>query len=239
MPLPPTNLSPVLLKQLNQFMLDNNFPDLYKNYAWENDTYVNGFPNILKLEVQISNHDVTVGINMQDVRDVAAWGKLRNPKRIDGANPILPPNTLHTPDSSPQTILSHSPEYPLNMMNVTGIGPTYKSKVLRFGFPEEYGAIDTRCVRVFGQGDSNVQQQSWIPVKARNDGYGWYIPQAQLDWLTGYNTWINILRYFSAYLNCKCPHPSSFINNNLRPATGKWYCADVEMALFTYASQFT
>jgi len=33
-----------------------------------------------------------------------------------------------------------------------------------------------------------------------------------------------------------CPHPDAYVECELRSG-GKWYCADVETALFSYATQ--
>jgi hypothetical protein len=119
-----------------------------------------------------------------------------------------------------------------------GIGPTYLTKVLRFGSPIEYGAIDTRCVRVFGEGDPTSQQHRWLRLHVRNYGYGWYIPRTQRDWPTEYGVWVNILRYFSQLLPGDCPHPTAFKESGLR-LRNEWACSDIEMALFAYASRFT
>jgi hypothetical protein len=181
------------------------------------------------------------GISLQDVRDVANWGKLRNPGRIAGNYIVLPRNTLHTNNGGPTEILRLQPISPLCTLeeNITsGIGPTYFSKVLRFGLPQEYGALDSRCVRVFGKGDPHAQRQNWLAIIVRNDGYGWYIPKTQAKWPSAYGIWIDILRFFAEKLPHNCPHPQGFVNSALR-LENKWNCADVEMALFTYASQFT
>ena len=119
-----------------------------------------------------------------------------------------------------------------------GIGPTYLSKVLRFGLPQEYGAIDSRCVRVFGKGDPDSSRHSWLDIRVRNDGYGWYIPRTQSHWPKGYGVWLDILRFFSNRLTRPCLHPQSFVATGLR-CKNMWTCADVEMALFAYASRCT
>jgi hypothetical protein len=118
-----------------------------------------------------------------------------------------------------------------------GLGPTYLSKVLRFAVPEHYGAIDSRCVRVLGQGDPSAVQHDWLELRVRNDGYGWYIPKAQSAWPSDYGLWLAILHYVAFNLKVPCPHPRAFIEKRLR-REGRWACADVEMALFTYATRF-
>lgn len=241
MPFPPRALPEQLILELNNFLNRNDFIDLYRSYSWYSDTYANGFPGILGLEEQLIRSDMDRGISMQDVRDVANWGKLRNPGQIVGNYIVLPRNTLHTNTGSPHKILWHQPISPVCTLeeNITkGIGPTYLSKVLRFGLPHEYGALDSRCVRVFGEGDPHTQKHNWLAIRVRNDGYGWYIPKTQANWPSGYGIWIDILRSFSNKLPDSCPHPHEFVATGLR-FRKKWTCADVEMALFTYASKFT
>jgi len=241
MPFPPRELPGQLILDLDDFLNRNNFVGLYKSYSWDNDTYANGFPGILRLETQLIRSDIDRGISLQDVKDVANWGKLRNPRQIAGNDIVLPRNTLHTNNGNPPEILRLQPMGPVCTLeeNVTkGIGPTYLSKVLRFGLPQEYGALDSRCVRVFGEGDHHTQQHNWLTIRVRNDGYGWYIPKTQAAWPSSYGIWIDILRFFSSKLPDSCPHPQEFVAGGLR-LRNVWTCADVEMALFTYGSQFT
>jgi hypothetical protein len=242
MPFQSQGLGATLTDQLNAFIANNNFPELYLAYAWRNDTYANGFPDIFSLENEISYQDQVTGITIAGVRMVCAWGRLRNPDRVQGPNVVLPANALNSNVGGPQPNLQNNPSAPIvALANLNGIGPTYQSKVLRFGLAQEFGAIDTRCVRVFGQGDPLVQQHAWLQLMARrstqNNGRlgGWYIAETQASWTGEYATWINILRYFANLLPNNCPHPNNFTNAGLR-ANGAWTCADVEMALFTYAS---
>ncbi len=238
MPFPSINLTPAITAQINAFMADVNLPDLYMAYDWQNDKYTAGFPDILDLESQLSANDINAGLTLQDVINVAAWGRLRNPGRIHGPQFILRANTFFTAGGNPQPNLADMPMGPIHALNINGLGPTYKSKILRFALPQEYGAIDTRCVRVFGQGDPANQQHNWIPISARNGGYGWYISEAQTNWPNGYDVWVNILRHIANGSPNNCPHPPDFIATGMRPNNNMWFCADVEMALFTYASQF-
>jgi hypothetical protein len=239
MPFPPRNISENLKLDLTKFLKKNDFVELYKSYKWRNDTLQMGFPGILKLEVRLIKNDLKKGITLQDVKDVAKWGKLRNMARIIGNDIVLPPNTLHGDNGMPSELLRFQSTGPLCILKENiprGIGPTYLTKVIRFGLPQEFGAIDTRCVRIFGRGDHDTQQHNWLAIKVINDGYGWYIPSTQVDWPTGYDTWIDILRFFSHKLLDNCPHPREFVEVGLR-SKGKWTCADIEMALFSFASK--
>ena len=223
-----------LPRQLNAFLLKNDFPRLYKSYAWERDTHSCGFPDIYSLEVQFRNQLQRGGITDNDIRDVAKWGGLSSYDKIKikdtegfGILNIM----LKIPIGEPEhfaTLLDNSTKY---------IGPTYVSKVLRFAMPEQYGAIDTRCVRVFGQGDPFSQQHNWINLKAyENSPKRWNILR-RTNWSAEYGVWIDILRYFAQRLPANCPHPAQFNQRGLR-ANGIWTCADVEMVLFAYATKF-
>jgi len=234
-------LNPVVTQDLDTFLQVQSFPDLYRAYAWRNDRFENAFPDICRLESQLVMMDQKGGITLSAVERVAEWGAMRNQGRIAGAEVVLPPRSLHTPEGVAVADLGNHPLTPVRVLqaNITGgVGPTYLSKVLRFALPQEYGAVDTRCVRVFGRGDSDVRRHDWVELSARNYGDGWSIPTTQSAWPKEYATWVNILRYFAMRLPGDCPHPASFVMAGLRKQ-GVWECADVEMALFSYASQFT
>ena len=239
MPFSPASLSSTLVSQLATFVSQNNFLALYQAYTWRNDTFASGFKDILALELRLTTSDKTNGITLNDVQSVANWGALRNHRRIAGQPTVLPPNSLHAKNGAPLLVLWQTPTLPITQLQhriTRGIGPTYLSKIIRFGLPQEYGAIDTRCVRVFGQGDPSNQRHNWITLKAQNSGSGWFIPTRQTAWPGEYSVWINILRYFASVLPKNCPHPPGFYKARLR-RDGIWECADVEMALFVYASQ--
>jgi len=236
----PRSLRPNLLSELQRFARINVFADLYAAYLWRNDTYAKGFPDILDLELRFAQSERTTGITLSDIKAVAEWGSMRNRGRIAGPEVALPSGSLRTAGGAPLPELGSMPTSPIEILQtrgIHGVGPTYLSKVVRFGLPQKYGALDTRCVRVFGQGDSASQRHQWIDLRTRNDGYGWYIPKLQSAWPDAYADWINILRFFVSVLPKDCPHPPNFVASGLR-SKQTWACADVEMALFSYASRF-
>ena len=236
-PFNPRNLSERVVGSLNDFLNHNDFAELYKSYRWEDDNHKTGFTDIMSLEIQLRHNAKTTGMTCDDIRRVVKWGKLRNPGRVKCIDsPALPVDALYSSDGKPIRALEMNPTSPIEMLDqkTTGLGPTYLSKALRFAMPEQYGAIDTWCVRVFGEGDPENSRHNWLALRTRNDGYGWYISKAQSSWPSEYGTWINILRYFAHRLPANCPHPPAFVEKGLREK-GKWTCADVEMALFTYA----
>ena len=235
--LAPRPLSNNLVIQLNTFLSENNFPCLYKSYAWNRDTYCKGFPDIFNLEVQFHKQLRGGGISSNDIRDVAKWGGFPSYNRIS-IKDIGKLNDLNDILTIGNKIAVGKSEHLAGLLDKSGkyVGPTYVSKVLRFAMPEQYGAIDTRCVRVFGQGDPSSQKHSWINLKVNdNVPRRWHI--LRTNWTTGYGVWIDILRYFAQRLPANCPHPAQFNKLGLR-ANGIWTCADIEIALFAYASKF-
>lgn len=218
------------VEAIRKFVCDNDLPGHYRSYNWGEDQWETGFLDILKLEIQLSNHDHSSGISLDDVKKVASWGKLRNPGRICGTSPVLPQNSFSSPISDRLALLKI-----LNRSIIKGIGPTYFTKILRFAAPAIYGALDTRCIRAFGKGDSISQQHDWLDLTVKNYGYGWFIPEAQKNWPAGYGQWLEILDTFCSILPPDCPHPESFVCHGMRNK-GVWTCADVEMVLFAYAS---
>lgn len=239
----PQGLPTDLCKELDAFILANSMVNLYKSYSWENDTYTNGFPDIRKLELQLQRSEASTGILISDVKNVAKWGAMRSQGRISGTTVVLQKNTLIAVDGDAQPCLEAQPQEPIDTLKlIVGLGPTYQSKVLRFALPEEYGAIDTRIVRVFGQGDSKAHRHNWLSIKAilgthKGKATGWSIPATQKHWPSDFARWINILRYMAKNIQDKCPHPKEFEESKLR-VDGQWTCADVEMALFSYASKY-
>lgn len=234
MPFKHIGLGDELIGKLDSFLETKTFVDLYSSYNWKKDRLDNGFPDIFSLENRLVLSKHATGVDLSEIKCVAKWGG--NHKEIIGPAIVLPKCSLVGDDGTPNPGLESDPLKPLKQFaNVKNIGPTYYSKVLRFALPQEYGAIDTRLVRVFGEGDRAEHQ--WLTLSAKESAKNrWYIPEIQSGWPSEYRKWINILRYFASKLENNCPHPQSFVDAGLRE-TGVWGCADVEMALFSYASQ--
>lgn len=82
MPFPPINLSPSLASSLTSFSKLWDFAELYKGYHWGIDPWENGFPNILRLEADITEAAKNDLIGKEQVLSVVSWGNLRNPARV-------------------------------------------------------------------------------------------------------------------------------------------------------------
>lgn len=165
----PTNLIQDLQSELEDFVRYYDFIELYKKYNWGIDTWQNGFPNILRLEIKITKAAKNNLLKKEDVLFIAEWGNLRNVQRVKCPETIRIFEKEH-PDKKIE-------EDPLGLIRILqwkieGLGPTYLSKVLRFAIPSEFGAVDTRIVRVLGMGDPESKQQNWLSLRVRNDGYG-------------------------------------------------------------------
>ena len=238
----PVGFSDKLKQKLRIFDKQHDLVELYKKYSWGKDTWENGFPCILELEKDMVRSAKNNLVKREDILRVAVWGNLRNRKRIEC--PEIIPLSLYDERVQFNKKIKEDPSVAIrilkdqNKRSLKGLGATYLSKILRFAVPSEFGAIDTRIVRVVGIGNPVSKQQSWLSLKVRNDGYGWYIPSNQPAWPKEYGTWIRILRRFVSLLNDSgrdCPHPEPFYKNNGLRQKGVWVCADVEMALFSYA----
>ena len=159
MPFPPTKLSQDLQSNLEDFVRDYDFITLYKAYNWGMDTWQDGFSNILQLEIKITKTAKNNLLKKQDLLSVAKWGNLRNLQRVKCTEPLI---LRLFENGHPSKKTEEEPSSPIRILqkNIVGFGPTYLSKLLRFAPPSEFGAIDTRIVRVVGMGDPNSKQQN-------------------------------------------------------------------------------
>lgn len=240
MPFLPRNLPLDLQDRLSEFAQAHDFAELYKSYAWEQDTHQEGFPRILALEKSIRENALTNRISVKQIHDIAEWGKLPSINSIECSADAVNVRLCQS-NGLPLPELADDPLTPLNELDgqTKGLGPTYLSKVLRFCLPSEYGSLDTRIVRVVGNGDRNSKRNSWLSLGVATTDHRFYIPRYQARWPSDYGVWTNILRFFANSLNNSniqsCPHPAAFAEKKLREE-GTWTCADVEMAIFSYAS---
>jgi len=239
MPFPPMGIDDALTERLQRFAEANRLDCLLESYAWNNDRWCKGFPDILVLEKRlVSAAREQHSVRRADIQDVADWGTRTGRKRGKAVK-CSEYVRLHLYEGNlPLPDLARNPDAALDdLREVDFVGPTYKSKVLRFAMPGEYGAIDTNVVRVFGGGGCGVSTHGWLKLRVTKRRDGPYIRKEQRAWPSDYGLWINILRYFAQHLTREgvaCPHPEAFIESGLREP-GRWACADVEMALFAYA----
>ncbi len=232
-----------LKESLKDFVKGHDLAELYRKYSWKDDTWTNDFPSILDLEKDVSEKAKRNLVKQGDVRRVVRWGGgTLKVKWCETVRLFLYDERGHfkkelreNPSIAAQ-ILKEQKERGL----ISGLGITYLTKVLRFAAPSEFGAIDSRIVRVFGQGDNNSKQHNWLSLTAcSGEGEQRWAIREESTWPKEYGNWIKILRFLANLLNSKnscCPHREPFIESSLRQE-GVWVCTDVEMALFAYASQ--
>ena len=232
------SLSTQLQRRIEGFLADHDLPSLFKGYSWGKDTWESGFADMRQLEIDLSMAAKHEYLTKTHIMSVARWGRLRNIKKI--RCPELMRISLYDRDDLTEFFES-APSASLKSLrnNIRGIGPTYLSKILMFSRPQLYGAIDTRLARVFGKGNTDIEGLMWLSLEVKNYGYGWYIPEYQTLWPSEYDTWIEILHYVTRLCNgggYECPHPDEYVDLGLRDK-GIWIVADVETALFSYASK--
>jgi len=233
-----TPLSEQKKKSLDSFLQSVNLVDLYQQYRWRQDRWSDGFYDIFRLVKSVIKAVKSKQLSRNHIIDVALWGRLRNIPRIKCLkDPIFLP--LYEGDQK-SSIVQNDPIIPVKMISnqTIGIGPTYISKLLRFAMPSMYGAIDTRLVQVFGCGDHQVSRLPLLMLKVQQGQNGGGAIGRD-NWLIEYGNWLSILHYISDVMNnsgMPCPHPKQFVAEGLREQ-GQWIAADVEMALFSYASK--
>lgn len=221
-----------LQKIVRHFLVQNDLASLYKDYKWTGDSWSNGFPELRQLETDFGESIKQGYITKDNIITVVRWGRLRNSKRVKCPECIVLSELPDNPEDTLQVLLS------LLVRTTEGLGPTYLSKILMFSFPKLYGAIDTRLVTVFGDSGLDISH-NWLSLKVKDYGSGPHIPETQTHWPGEYVTWIQILHFIAQLCNSsglKCPHPEEYIKLGLREE-GKWVAADVETALFSYASK--
>lgn len=223
---------------INNFLVEQNLPELYKEYEWKNDTWNRGFPDLICLEKKISEAVRNNTVNRSHLLLIAEWGNLTNKKQI------VCPSSLNLPFYSDNSLVPWLKEEPEKVIKhvqdqIHGFGPTYSSKLLHFAVPEIFGALDTRLVRTFGRGNTTPPKYPLLKLKVTQSNNRWSIPTYQDEWPSEYKTWIEIITEIANILNREdivCPHPQKYKQLQLR-INNKWLPADVETALFSYTYQ--
>ncbi|EHQ34536.1 hypothetical protein [Methanoplanus limicola] len=210
----------------------------YKDYSWNKDSWKNGYPNICRLELMVSNLAKERLLDKECLIEIAQWGGLPKISNIRCDDYIR--ISLYDKET-PSKAFIDEPDNAVSILQsqIKGFGPTYLTKLLRFAVPKEFGALDTRIVRVFGIGDNNVSEIQLLNLRATNYNGRWAILKTQPGWPSEYGNWIAILKGIADELNRRevvCPHPEKMVYYGLRN-NGEWTVSDVEMGLFAYASK--
>ncbi len=213
-------------------------PQYYRSYDWGNDRWESGFQDIVRLECTMIDAAMRNRITKDHLVQIAQWGGHPSQNEITCRNCIELPLYV---DGTYADWVESNPVKGIKVLapQMRYFGKVYQSKLLRFAMPWEYGAIDKRLCQVFGRGDPASQHTELLSLKVEHNGNRWDLKYQQAEWPSEYGTWIQILRMIANELNqsgMPCPHPELMYARNLRKK-GIWECADVEMALFSFASK--
>lgn len=225
-------------KNVEKLMEKVDFVKNYEGYNWKRDTWENGFPNICRLELMVSKLAKEKSIDYECLIEIAQWGGLPKFSKVK-CNGCIRISLYEK--GIPSGVYIDEPDNAISVLQsqIKGFGPTYLTKLLRFAVPTEFGALDTRIVRVFGVSNINVSEIQLLNLQATNYNGRWAILKNQPGWPSEYGNWIIILKEITTELNKRkvlCPHPEKMIYYQLRKE-GEWTVSDVEMALFAYASK--
>ena len=138
MPFPPTKLSDNPQSKLEDFVRNYDFVKLYEKYNWRADTWRDGFPKILKLEIGITTTAKNNSLKKEDVLSAAKWGNYRGTQRIRC------PEILTLPvceNECPDKRIEKDPLIRLRVLQAESeeLGPTHLSKALRFALSSAKG----------------------------------------------------------------------------------------------------
>jgi len=210
----------------------------YQSYDWGNDSWKTGFQDIVRLECTMIDAAKRNCITKEHLLQIARWGGHPSQDKITCRDRIELPLYV---DGTYADWVESNPVKGIKVLapQMSYFGKVYQSKLLRFAMPWEYGAIDKRLCQVFGRGDPASQHTELLSLKVEHNGNRWDLKYQQAEWPSEYGTWIQILRMIASELNqsgMPCPHPELMYARGLRKK-GIWECADVEMALFSFASK--
>lgn len=230
----PESTQEIVLELLSEISLSQD----YQSYDWGNDSWKTGFQDIVRLECTTIDAAKRNCITKEHLLEIAQWGGHPSQDDITCRDRINLPLYINGKYAN---WVENSPVKGIEYLNpqMRYFGKVYQSKLLRFAMPWEYGAIDKRLCQVFGRGDPASQHTELLSLKVEYNGNRWDLKYQQAEWPSEYGTWIHILRMIASELNqsgMPCPHPEVMYVRGLRKK-GIWECADVEMALFSFASK--
>jgi hypothetical protein len=202
------------------------FTDYYRAYVWSDTHGLSGYPPdqypafewIKSLEKRFlhyrSDPEVTP---LFLIREMIQWGGSQNGvlEKFDNA---LGTHCLQTKLDSVLGSLRIPRDAIKSALDIPGLGLTYASKLLRFLDPERYGALDGRIRKALGKIDPS-------PIPKVFDGN-------KPNMASGYCIFTEYVESLRRELSAKSiPFPSEG-----SCAQQVWQAADVEMALFHWAS---
>ena len=228
----PPCLTDLLKKQLVQFVGSLDWPRQYKQYTHDDNSWEKGFHAIAELERGISEH-LTLGyLTRKDIVKIARWESPHTKDRMKCPS-VLRLDVNEMNESEIEKILR------ILEVTIKGTRTLFLTTIMRFISPSKMGLLDANLVRVFGVGDSNIKSPKWLSLAVRKTEGSWFSAGNWWSWPNEYYRWNLILGFLALLLNeraINCPHPNEFLEKGLREK-GTWICADVEMALSSYAKK--
>lgn len=140
-------------------------PDNMNNIIDE-DSWENGFYNIVELEKEITEHLALGYLTRKDVVKIARWEKPNAKDRMTC------PAVLRLDVNE---IANFEIEKNLRILEVSvkGTRTLFLTTIMRSISPSKVGSLDTNLVRVFGVGDSNLKNYQWLNLVVRRNKDTW------------------------------------------------------------------
>jgi len=216
--------SPNVVEDMNGLPQAKDFPALLHQYSWDAnhaafgwppDTLANGFAWIVSLEERFAEAAERGDLPVQRVAELILWGGNQNNILRNFSQGIRDNNEYDILSRRVIDQLDNPGEAIQAALAFRGLGLAYASKLLRFCRPSVYGALDGRIRTRLGGNLPTIRAGNIILMQ------------------TGY---LAFLRITDSYKQVLREHQI------IRPAYGPrgssldWTVAEVEMALFAWAS---
>lgn len=210
----------------------NNFPKYFRSYRWDAKHALYGYPAdkfkefewIFSLERRFAWLRLHCGSNntasIYLIKEMIQWGGSQNGTLQKFEDGIGEHNLQHLMLNivanlgSADKAISAALELP-------GMGLTYASKMLRFLDPEHYGALDRRIRKAFNKKTSGILPKTYDSQES-----------SMVNGYVAFTNYVNDLKFQLDKAGvCR---PDCDLPEGAGPA--KWRSADIEMALFVWAS---
>lgn len=206
----------------------NHFPDYFRAYLWEGKHHLFGYPPdsypsfywIVSIEQRFdwlkNNYSTRKTASRYLIQEMIQWGGSQNgtlQKFDDAIGEVNLFDLIHNVINN----LDHPDKAIESALKIPGMGLTYASKLLRFLDPETYGALDSRLRRGLTEIIPKIQDSQ------------------KNSMINGYENFIQTLSEIKNQLdNENIIRPACNMPSGKKPS--EWRAADIEMALFQWAS---
>lgn len=225
-------------KFLKRDVLDlTRFPEYFGCYHWEAKHALFGYPADKAPEFRWIRNLECRGLWLREalragkdisglylLKDIIQWGGSQNgclQKFEDGVGRICLAGEL----AKVVKALPHPKEAISAAMEISGLGLTYGSKLLRFLDPVNYGALDARLRSAMNAAKQREHRLEQMPTISDNRGSA----------IRGYEWFCGFARQLQNDLEDRgIKRPNCTLAHNATRT--RWRAADVEMALFRWAT---